>query len=184
MRDIQEFFRLGMDRQLRPLRHPPEAGLRPMKVLNIGPGDVKSIPGSIGVGSAEDRFTDVEWKAPERMPFEDASVDEIHCYHFLEHLTGKQAIKVLAEFQRILVPGGIVNVVTPYYNSNLQAHALDHKSAWCEDTWDWLFHQDYYNGELRGRWELQVNLCLIIGIVERNMALMTQLYKNNPSLAA
>lgn len=185
MRDIQEFFRLGMDRELPRLLAPP---MRPMGEtlvsLNIGPGDVKRIPGTIGVGSGEDELTDVNWSAPKALPFHDDSVHEIHCYHFLEHLTGEDAIKVLAEFQRVLVPGGVVNVVTPYYNSNLQAHALDHKSAWCEDTWDWLFNQPYYNGGRRGSWRLEVNLCLIIGIVERNMALMTQLVKNNQSLAA
>lgn len=187
MEDIQEFFRLGMDRELPKLLKPPThyKGHDQIPVhLNIGPGNVKSIPNTIGVGRAGEEMADVTWEFPDVLPFAAESVHEIHCYHFLEHLSGEDAMKVLWDFQRVLVPGGVLNVVTPYYNSNMQAHALDHKSFWCEDTWSWLFEQPYYLHAGSRAWELQVNLCLIIGIVERNMALMTQLYKNNQSLAA
>jgi hypothetical protein len=105
----------------------------------------------------------------------DDTIGTIYCFHFLEHLTGHDALMMLREFERVLVPGGVANIVTPYYNSQMQAHDLDHRSVWCEETWKIIFDTPYYGD--KGKWLLRVNFCLIAGVVERNLALFTQLGK-------
>jgi len=48
-------------------------------------------------------------------PFEDNSVDEINCFHFIEHT--KDLIKFMNEIYRILKVGGKITIVAPYYTS-------------------------------------------------------------------
>jgi SAM-dependent methyltransferase len=127
---IPDFFRVGMDRILPELQAGPDTGI----ILNLGCGNArgnKAIPNAIGLQLPE-------WNAEtDRIPFDDETVGTIHAYHFLEHV--RRPIFVLSECQRILKVGGVMNIVVPYYNSSLQAQDLDHKSAWCETTWQTLF---------------------------------------------
>ena len=82
----------------------------------------------------------------------------------------------MKEAERVLKTGGYINIVVPYYASSLQASCLDHKSSFNERTWSNTFEQySYDNGT--DDWKLKVHLNLIIGIEERNLALMTQLVK-------
>jgi len=46
------------------------------------------------------------------------SVEEIHCSHFLEHLTAVERCHFLNECYRILVPDGKMTVNTPHWASN------------------------------------------------------------------
>jgi SAM-dependent methyltransferase len=110
----------------------------------------------------------------DRIPADDASIDCIYAYHFLEHL--KNPIDMLRECQRVLKSGGVVNIVVPYYNSNLQASDLDHKCVFTEDTWKCLFNNEYYTKDKEG-WMFNINFNMICGLVERNLCLVTQLEK-------
>lgn len=168
--NIQELFKLAMKRDLPELLETPSHLVYPH--LNMGAGK-SVIPGAINIDKPE-----WEWPKSERLPVEDECIGLIHAYHFLEHLSGEDAITMLLEFQRVLKPGGIINFVVPYYNSSMQAHDLTHKSFWNEDTFQTLFRCEYYdpNG-LTQQWKLRVHFQVIIGIVERNMALMGQLVK-------
>jgi SAM-dependent methyltransferase len=47
-------------------------------------------------------------------PFEDDSVDHVHCSHFIEHLDGEEQITFMNELWRILKPGAKAFVVAPY----------------------------------------------------------------------
>ncbi len=47
-------------------------------------------------------------------PWPNFSVSEVHCQHFLEHLTGPQRVFFMEELWRILVPGGTATIITPY----------------------------------------------------------------------
>lgn len=51
--------------------------------------------------------------APDRLPFEDESIDYIFCGHLIEHLDFKQLYELFKEFDRVLVVGGILVVNTP-----------------------------------------------------------------------
>lgn len=50
-------------------------------------------------------------------PFEDGSVEEVHCAHFFEHLTGAERMLFMDELWRILKPGGSAKIITPYWQS-------------------------------------------------------------------
>ena len=47
------------------------------------------------------------------LPFDNASIDGIHCSHVLEHLVPADVHRVLAEIDRVLKPGGIFVVQAP-----------------------------------------------------------------------
>jgi hypothetical protein len=58
------------------------------------------------------------------------------------------------------------------------AHDLTHKTAFCEDTWSNLFSDPSYKRMGAEAWRFKIGLNIIIGIVERNLCLMTQLIKD------
>lgn len=159
---IIDLFRVGMARDIPNLR-PMPTGTK----LNLGAGK-KLIAGSIALDYPD-------WDADHhRIPFQDGVISGIHCYHFLEHV--RQPILMLEEFQRVLRPGGVVNIVVPYYTSQMQAQDLDHKHCFCETTWDNIFANKYYK-KYPVDWQFEVGTNIIIGIVERNVCLMTQLIR-------
>ena len=166
MTSIQTLFHIAMDRTLPDLLEPPEGG-RP---LDLGASGVKQVAEAYGLP---------EWSFPrDPIPAGDGTVAMIHAYHFLEHLTGEDAIALLKDAQRVLMPGGVFQFCMPYYNSCMQAHDLTHKSFWCEDSFKILFKNPYYDlsaGEVQ--WEFDIHCVFIMGIVERNMAVMGQLVK-------
>lgn len=68
-------------------------------------------------------------------PWEDSSVDEIHCSHFLEHLSGRERIDFMNECYRILKPGKQLVIITPYWTSCRAVQDPTH--VWppiCENT--------------------------------------------------
>lgn len=50
-------------------------------------------------------------------PWADASVDEVWCSHFFEHIDGPMRVKFMDELYRVLVTGGKATIVTPYWSS-------------------------------------------------------------------
>lgn len=136
-------------------------------ILNLGAGN-KHIEGATPLDYPE-------WDADNNaLPYVDESVDGIHAYHFLEHV--EDPVWVLLECQRVLKVGGILNICVPYYTSQMAAHDLDHKHMFCEETWRVLFDNPYYDKN-KVEWKLEVRTNVIIGIVERNLALITQMEK-------
>jgi SAM-dependent methyltransferase len=159
--------------------------------INLGPGDKKVVEqnvkrpsggmgvahkGTIGVGPKTNKLTEVEWIYPQDLPFDDESVGAVHAHQFLEHFDGDDAIGILREIERVLVPGGVAFITVPYQGSSHWGQALDHKSTWNEETWNWLFNNEYYDHQGEP-WRLRVHACFIMGIVIRNLDLFTQLVK-------
>lgn len=85
-----------------------------MKV-NIGCGH-KLLDGFVNV-DLENNWSDVQpdvvADVTKRLPFEDEVADEVHAYHVLEHLYRWQTEEVLAEWTRILKPGGLLVIELP-----------------------------------------------------------------------
>lgn len=50
-------------------------------------------------------------------PWEDNSVDEVHCSHFLEHLTQEQRCHFMNELFRVMKPGAKATIITPSWAS-------------------------------------------------------------------
>lgn len=160
--NFQDWFKEGMKRPLATLIPPGEV------VLDVGTSHGAAVvPGAHKLSE--------HWRAP-TLPQASDCVDTIFAHHFLEHLDGETAVAQLREFERVLKVGGTVNVVVPYYNSQMASHDLDHKSVWCEETWRNTFANPGYDAKGRD-WRLRVNFNLICGVVERNLALFTQLVK-------
>jgi hypothetical protein len=127
-----------------------------------------------------------DWSFPEQMlPYHAESVSTIHCYHFLEHLTGSDAILFLRECERVMIPGkSVLNFCIPYQGTMLHGHDLTHKSTWNEETFDSLFfktRENYYDPA--GEWLLRPHFVMIAGIVNRNIALIGQLVRIEGHLA-
>jgi len=182
--DIIDLFRWGMKRELvRPIG-PLDNGYN---VLNLGSGkSVLKWPHEWA-----GRVTNMDWPSWDAnvdglKMYDDESVDGIFAFHFLEHLD--DPIWFLRECQRVLVPGAPLTIVVPYYSAQIMAHDLTHKHAFCEDTWKVLFSTGYYDKNsmttLEGAvivapWRFDIGTNVIIGLVERNLSLMTQLIKRH-----
>lgn len=171
MTTIQNWVKWGLDRDIPVLIEPRLSG----DILNLGPGDRKFIRGTIGVGKGA--MAEVDWWAPDPLPFLDDSIAAIHAHQFMEHLDADTAIAVLRDCERVLQPGAPMFITTPYPDSGHYMQALDHKTMWTEETWNWLFSNDYYADHEGDGWRLQVHACFLCGVVRRNLDLFTQLVK-------
>lgn len=174
---LEQLFAAGMDRQGMGVL------LRPMegRWVNLGAGRkdvVQMLPDGNGEVAAP---LDIEhdWYAGETMPIPDESVSAFFAFHFFEHLTVQEVVSVLMNCYRTLKPGGSLFTVTPWYRSEAAAQDLDHKSQWTESTWKNLLQNPYYHRTYMDgtsmEWELQFNM--IMGLVERNLVLVSQLIR-------
>ena len=172
MNNMIDFFNVAMDREVVapiPYEHWKRlVGSRDGIVLNLGAGK-KQIEGAVPLDLPE-------WDADVLpIPYGDESIAGIHAYHFLEHL--RDPVRMLREIERVLIVGGCCNVCVPYYSAQIAAHDLDHKTAWCEDTWKILFQTPYYDKNRERSWQLRWRTNVIMGVAERNLVLLTQLQK-------
>ena len=55
----------------------------------------------------------VEHDLTKGIPFEDNSCDGIFLSHFVEHLDAQQAVSLIKECKRVLMPGGVMVVSVP-----------------------------------------------------------------------
>ena len=160
--NLKNFVELGLKREIKDFLDFPSG-----EILNVGCGN-HVVKNAISIDYSD-------WDADlEELQFATNSVAGIHCYHFLEHIV--DPVRILYEFQRVLKVGGVVNIVVPYYNSQMMHHDLDHKHSFCEDTWKVLFSNSYYDKN-KLNWKLKVHINFIFGLVERNLSLFTQLVK-------
>jgi SAM-dependent methyltransferase len=163
--DIHDMARLVTDREIPDWVEPSGEGI----VLNIGAG-AKKIYGALPLDIPD-------WNADSMpIPFEDESVEAIYAIHFLGHV--KYPVYVLRECQRVLMPGGLLNIGVPYWHSMAAHQDLDHKSFFCEETWKTLFTNDYYEKNHDG-WKFKVGTNFLFGLNERNLMLITQLIRTD-----
>lgn len=164
MFSIQDFVKLGLKRDVNELVENGPGSI----ILNIGAGNT-TVEGATNVDyPAYDADNGVLF-------FTDESVDGIHAYHFLEHV--ERPIDVLMDFERVCRKGAFVNIVVPYYSSNLQAQDLTHRHFFSEETFPALFRQKIWYEKGARDWKFEINANFIFGVVERNLCLFTQLVK-------
>ncbi len=77
--------------------------------LNIGAGDT-TIPGFISHDIKDGK------DASDLSEYEDGSVEEIYASHVLEHVHHSLTGKTLAEWERVLVPGGGIRIAVPDFD--------------------------------------------------------------------
>lgn len=93
-----------------------------------------------------DRYSGVVcgWKP---WPWEDSSVGEAHCSHFIEHLAGEERVFFFNELYRVLAPGGKATIVTPHWASC---------RAYGDYTHKWPPVSDFFWYYLSRKWRLGV----------------------------
>jgi len=67
------------------------------------------------------------------IPFDDESVDEIYCSHFLEHLDQDNVVKFLKQCHRMLKKGGQLWIIVPH-RDNEKAYVIWHKTFYNKYT--------------------------------------------------
>jgi SAM-dependent methyltransferase len=88
-----------------------------MVKLDIGCGKNKR-EGFVGVDQYAMEGVDIVHDVRQPWPWEDNSVEEVHCSHFLEHLTQLERVKFFNELYRVLKPGAKATIITPHWASN------------------------------------------------------------------
>ena len=79
--------------------------------VNVGCGDYP-MAYFVNIDADPTKPADLHVAVPP-LPFEDASLDTVWGYHFLEHLTFEDARVFMAESYRALAPGGKLGLVVP-----------------------------------------------------------------------
>ncbi|MCS7092144.1 MAG: class I SAM-dependent methyltransferase [Patescibacteria group bacterium] len=105
--------------------------LHPFRV-DLACGQNKT-PNFFGVDKTPTKDVDMVWdleKYP--WPFPDNSIDEAICSHYIEHTS--DIIAFMEEVYRVLVPGGQIKIIAPYYNSIRAWQDPTHKRAISEAT--------------------------------------------------
>ena len=101
--------------------------------VNIGCGPYKE-GGYINIDINPIHNPDIVRDVTRGLPFDSDSVSEIRAYHFLEHLDNHDTIFVIKECYRVLIDGGMLDIVVPLGNSG----ELDHKMQFTETSFDLL----------------------------------------------
>lgn len=98
----------------------------PLK-LDIGCGKNKQA-GFHGVDAIQFDGVDTVMDMRQPWPWADSSVEDVHCSHFLEHLTGAERIHFFNELYRVLKPGKQARIITPHWS---------HERAYGDPTHQW-----------------------------------------------
>lgn len=103
-------------------------------VLDVAARDSNYAPHESGVGGVTApgplRF--------KRWPWDDNSVDEINCSHFLEHLEADERVHFANEVFRILKPGCKATITVPWWASQRAYGDLTHK--WPPVVFFWTYY--------------------------------------------
>lgn len=118
--------------------HPsePPAPLR----LDLGCGKAKK-QGFTGVDSIAFESVDVVCDlARDRWPFGDATVEEAHCSHMLEHIPALQRAHFFNELYRVLKPDAKATIITPHWCSNRAYGDLTHEWPPVSEMFYWYLN--------------------------------------------
>lgn len=129
--------------------------------LDLGCGKNKK-EGFIGVDCRAFDGVDVVADLRKPWPWENDSVDEVHCSHFVEHLTAPERIHFVNELHRVLKTGGKASIITPHWASSRAIGDLTHQWPPVGEMWyfylskDWRKdnapHNDEYTCDFSATW--------------------------------
>lgn len=113
-------------------------------VLDLGCGRNKA-PESIGLDVNPDATgADVLADLDSRLPFRDASFDEVRAVHVIEHV--RDILRTMAEIHRVSRPGAKVYLVTPHYSDANSWRDPTHR--WHLNSFSfWYFYPEGLHGE-------------------------------------
>ena len=76
-------------------------------------------------------------------PWTDGSVEEVHCSHFLEHLTGEERVTFANELHRVLSPTGKCTLIVPHWSSCRAYGDFTHKWPPVSEFWFYYLDRDW-----------------------------------------
>jgi len=122
--------------------------------------------------------SDTKYTKFKSWPWEDNSVDEVHCSHFLEHLEPNERVHFVNELYRILKPGAKCTIITPHWCSTRAYGDLTHSAFPVAEMWyyylssDWRAvnapHNNFYTCNFQATW----------GYMHQSLHLRNQEYQN------
>jgi predicted SAM-dependent methyltransferase len=96
--------------------------------LNLGSGE-RPLPGFVNVDTLADApHVDVVADVTQPLPFEDGCAELIYAVHLLEHVATERVPAVLADWRRVLRPGGVLMLAVP--DLDAIARILMERSGW------------------------------------------------------
>jgi hypothetical protein len=104
--------------------------------LDLGCGTRKK-EGFTGVDSIKFDGVDVVADLRKRWPWKDGTVDEIHCSHFIEHLTARERVHFCNEAYRVMKPGAQMTLIAPHGGSGRAYGDMTHQ--W-PPVWEFWFY--------------------------------------------
>lgn len=109
-----------------------------------------------------------------KLPHHSNSCGGVSAVHVFEHLFDPRPI--MKECLRVLAPGCPLNIVVPDADSQVFKQDIDHKTAFCLDTWKtWIDNGGYYDNNAPSRVRLGANFKF--AIKDGNEIIVTQLIK-------
>lgn len=97
-----------------------------------------------------------------KWPWENDSVQEIFCSHFLEHLEPKERVHFVNECYRILKPGAQARIIVPHWASERAMGDLTHSAHPVSEMWFYYLdfnwrasnapHNDFYKCNFACTW--------------------------------
>ncbi|MGK7895109.1 MAG: methyltransferase domain-containing protein [Xenococcus sp. (in: cyanobacteria)] len=107
------------------------------RMLEIGPGQNR-ISGFETIDIVPRHQVDYVWDVSKKLPFEDNTFEVIYSSHVLEHIPWFQTEEVIAEWVRILAPGGRLEIWVPdglkicqvIIDHSLGIENENHKDGW------------------------------------------------------
>ena len=152
----------------------------PLK-LDLGCGKNKK-EGFIGVDS-RDFGQDVTQDLTQKWPWEDGSVGEVHCSHFVEHLKADERIHFVNELHRVLHKGCKATIIVPHWASCRAYGDLTHQWPPVSEFWfyylskEWRAvnapHNDGYDCDFDATWGYSLRQDLVSRNQEYQMYAMS-----------
>lgn len=163
--------------------------------LDLGCGPNKK-DGFIGVDSMQfkDQKTkkgkvDVVHDLTKKWPWKDESVDEVHCSHFVEHLTAKERIFFANELYRVLKKAehkdgkpvkGFATIVTPHWASARAYGDMTHQWPPVSEFWYYYLGKEWRKDNAPHNTDYKCDFsCLIHFMVRADISLRNQEYQQH-----
>lgn len=114
-----------------------------MVKLDLGCGKQKK-EGFIGVDSIAFEGVDVVCNlGVDSWPWQDDTVEEVHCSHMVEHLVASERIHFVNELHRVLKKGAKALLVTPHWASLRAYGDLTHQWPPVSEMWFYYLSKDW-----------------------------------------
>ena len=126
---------------------------KPLK-LNIGSGpnkmegylsvDVRQFYANKPPVSGDDPLVEIICDCGKDLwPWEDNSVEEVHCSHMVEHLTAPERIHFINELHRVLQPKGKATIIAPHWASCRAYGDLTHQWPPVSEFWFYYLSKEW-----------------------------------------